>query len=1517
MFKRGGFVLLLLAGSAALLHKPLLLLGCKALLHRSFPSVSYEKMQWEGGAIVISDLSCRDSNSALRIDKVELKMAGEWLRLCFSPQITLIHPQILLLASEKSASSGLSALFYRRGFFEPHWTVEQGVLQLASTPFYFSVQPQDFPESIGHLLLSCNPNLSVAPMLSAELSVIQNTLQVGFKLQESDLGRLKPLTALLDRGWDEILGEVELEGVIAFDPSFEVQQLHVQGTGRHLVVLAPGLALQCDQVEAFLSYPIEGREGFVWDKLKTAISVENANATLSHKEIGIRGLSGQLTSSPETGPDLLLSGWGFQGEDQLAFTLSGKGGVQEDATVWSEMALVSTSPRGGEARSLLSLCSQEEGDVALHMKVENADFEHIDFLRACAGLPGKCVEGVGSIAATLFFHHKELQRASVEQCLCEEVRWYFPEHQITAYAGQIAGDCSFQQSFTLENVHLKLEGGDYLNPAVHLQDLSSTFSYEEGVLQPSEFKGQWGELSARVSLLGPKADHFADVHVSGNTRELFALLHLDQQPALPLHFQGVVKREGELLHLDADALLAGEEIQGSASFKVVAEPHYAVHFQKGQLQADQLTEKSYTPFLPLLSSDLSMQGAITCQALIAPERMHVRIGGEKVHLSHASVALTLPQLTERPAQFFYDFQKQQGSGELPLVGATLSDLRQNLEVGNIGGSVKIETYPDKTYSAKGTFHGIFLPVNEVTFITQGRCDLLFDSKTCYLSIEKGEGIWELRDGTPLTLQLKKFSAHLSDAPCVNFALRVVDGKREFAHVEAEARRSTLASGWEVAFTPQSTHLGGVPLNISRCTLSDQMQLSSFAMKPSFKCQDVYPLASLLQNAGFLSVNPLNKEWPLLEGVVQTQLFSEDARKGFFVYADSSDLKFKAKPLGTVQLRAQKIEEKWVVEKLLLGTLSLKGAVLMDKETLTCPQFEGVWEGVAMKGSGFLKTEEKRFACTFESVRGDLSKLPFLPKIASPRTPKGTFAAALALAGNFSDPHASLQVKGETHLSIALQSPLPLLVNSTKSIPFSYTSEQGASCDKIDFQVKHAATGAYLATFGASALKVLPQEARFSAGQIEFSVTSELVRRAFEAKILPSTLSKLTWEGNLSGSGALEHSENATLLQAVLKPGLYGYDGKMLPFEQLHARYEKNIFSLRAKTLIEEQPLWAALQVDLSKEPYGALKLFDHPKAEGLTLLFRSQADTLVLDSAQGSCYGLGCNLTKSAKRKIPQASLLSGEVTVDGNAFKALLPKEVREGLQTLKLGQGYKWQGDLTLFADRRGYLASGTLSGREFEALGYRFQSLESTLEASSEQILLSHLTIEDPSGTIGIKKIALHKTEGWDLSIPEVRVVRLCPSLMRKIDAEIAPVKPFLIKNFVLSDIRCKLGDKSTLEGSGHLVFVNQFKKESSLFDAPLEMIKKMGLDPGLLTPVQGELQMQLRGDKFYLVSLDNAFSEGDRSEFYLVPTRDLSYIDLDGKIHIDLKMRQDVVLKITEPFTLTIRGTLDKPRYGLQY
>ena len=64
------------------------------------------------------------------------------------------------------------------------------------------------------------------------------------------------------------------------------------------------------------------------------------------------------------------------------------------------------------------------------------------------------------------------------------------------------------------------------------------------------------------------------------------------------------------------------------------------------------------------------------------------------------------------------------------------------------------------------------------------------------------------------------------------------------------------------------------------------------------------------------------------------------------------------------------------------------------------------------------------------------------------------------------------------------------------------------------------------------------------------------------------------------------------------------------------------------------------------------------------------------------------------------------------------------------------------------------------------------------------------------------------------------------------------------------------------------------------------------------------------------MHNMHSEGKRSQFYLASDDAPCFVDLEGHLRVDVKMKQNVVLNFTEPFILTVRGTLDKPKYGLQ-
>jgi hypothetical protein len=329
-----------------------------------------------------------------------------------------------------------------------------------------------------------------------------------------------------------------------------------------------------------------------------------------------------------------------------------------------------------------------------------------------------------------------------------------------------------------------------------------------------------------------------------------------------------------------------------------------------------------------------------------------------------------------------------------------------------------------------------------------------------------------------------------------------------------------------------------------------------------------------------------------------------------------------------------------------------------------------------------------------------------------------------------------------------------------------------------------------------------------------------------------------------------------------------------------------------------------------------LTFLDHPQGEGLKATFQVEGDTLTWESIHGSCAGLECQLYKNSKNR--ERSSLSGEIHLDAEQLLKLFPEEMQEKLKGFRFGSGYHYKGELSWNRTiPAGFECEGTFGGAEFEFMGYTLHHLEGSIRGSPEHIVLSNLKIEDEAGAIQIKKVELNKAEEWHLFIPLIQMQTLQPSLMRKVGIAAQIAKPFVIRQFSISDISGILSKKESFKGTGTLFFTNQYKKEATLFDTPLELIKNIGLDPGILTPVQGEIELELHGDKFYFTALRNAFSDGKRSEFFLDFDHELSYIDLDGKMHIDLKMRQDVMLKVTEPFTLTIRGTLEKPRYGLQF
>jgi hypothetical protein len=315
----------------------------------------------------------------------------------------------------------------------------------------------------------------------------------------------------------------------------------------------------------------------------------------------------------------------------------------------------------------------------------------------------------------------------------------------------------------------------------------------------------------------------------------------------------------------------------------------------------------------------------------------------------------------------------------------------------------------------------------------------------------------------------------------------------------------------------------------------------------------------------------------------------------------------------------------------------------------------------------------------------------------------------------------------------------------------------------------------------------------------------------------------------------------------------------------------------------------------------------------------SQDEGFYCQSIEGILYGVEFSFRRNPRTYRPAEIILTGQMKVDTSGLVKAFPTLFYQAVKDLGMGSGYELSGDWVF--SKKAFSSSyfkGFLKGRDFEFLGFYFKTLLSEVEINSRGVAIHDFRLSDLSGVAQIKEAEVCKSEedgSWKLHIPEIAVQDFRPSFLKKNDGTEERIKPFVIKDLHFCDIEGTLGYKDSFSGRGHLDFINTFKRETNLLDIPIEIIGRIGFDLGLLVPVIGKIEFAMTEGKIFLKELHNTYSEGKRSKFYLSGYKD-SYIGLDGTIRIDIKMKQYVLLKITQPFTLSIRGTLIKPKYSLR-
>lgn len=274
----------------------------------------------------------------------------------------------------------------------------------------------------------------------------------------------------------------------------------------------------------------------------------------------------------------------------------------------------------------------------------------------------------------------------------------------------------------------------------------------------------------------------------------------------------------------------------------------------------------------------------------------------------------------------------------------------------------------------------------------------------------------------------------------------------------------------------------------------------------------------------------------------------------------------------------------------------------------------------------------------------------------------------------------------------------------------------------------------------------------------------------------------------------------------------------------------------------------------------------------------------------------------------------------------ALLNPEIAAKIASWQIGDGYALQGQWNISKEGNRLLADrmtfyGELMGREFEFFGYQFNGLSAQMSYSSDAVHVRNLMVSDPCGRMQIDEVAcLSQGEGqWYASLPILKISDFRPSLLHAPNVATTPVaRAFVIRQMEIHALTGNLGDRNSFRGYGRLSFSNPPKKnlQSVIFAIPAEILLRIGLDLAVLNPVRGVIEYEIKDSRVELKRFKDVYSKGRMSKFYLPNNGQVPYVDFDGNVNMQVRMKQyNLIFKLAELFTVNVQGTLKKPTFTL--
>lgn len=506
--------------------------------------------------------------------------------------------------------------------------------------------------------------------------------------------------------------------------------------------------------------------------------------------------------------------------------------------------------------------------------------------------------------------------------------------------------------------------------------------------------------------------------------------------------------------------------------------------------------------------------------------------------------------------------------------------------------------------------------------------------------------------------------------------------------------------------------------------------------------------------------------------------------------------------------------------------------------------------------------------------------------------------------------------------------------SGKDLVCTYSSQEGLSVEGLEAEISNEKYKLGRFFYDLKKPRILFQGFDFSLPPEKLPCVAKMANTLFPGKVYPACIEWVeTIKQNepLEGRISLEVYPDHIWVALSLKEGAYYLSGKKWNLKNFTLIYDPIELGIWTQGFFCDKEYWAYLQADSMTLSHGKLAISERPLSphappgsDALVTRWERQSDKgFFVRSVKGDFHGMQVALEAASKAMdISEEIELIGRVGIDLSKTRSLFKGEIGKIVDRFSLGGGYALDGTFTFPKSNPSQLRfSGSCTGEGFHLAGIELASLSARLDYHPDNITFSNVSVKDWAGRLSIKQANfVRKEHTWScacdkIELEDLRLSRLKSPWTQK--GSKAFFRTFFIRSFYLNDFEADLSDMKSFGGEGTFEFSNIPKRTflSNLLFIPSEITARIGLDFTSFIPVRGIIDYEIRDGKVYLNAFRDMYSDGKHSRFYLAEGTN-AYIDFAGNLNMKLKMKQyNLLMKLAEFFTITVKGTLVHPTYTL--